>query len=520
MSNWPPEPGKLVVFRKHGYANNDYDNELFYGIVYSQMPDSASEYIIILIKYPNNYVDPFLERNTNTVITMLKKRLNVTLTLLKQGDVWNRVSSEDAAEIMRDIESDKFSSIMNIINNDEYKVFNMIKSQNNNTKKSVPTNMVSSAGLHDSIDLGGGNRSLNDKGTNNINLEYFLGKNNGPNLNQLFDDDSKIKMTDTDTLVYPEEEFRIKILHALNKKEDIPKERIVYPGNHNVALLNHILYREHEIDEGNKIINHLKKKFDQEPKLGGGIIPNNSLKLKIKNGYVHIKRIGINEHDVLRPDLWNKKKQTDVSKPYTTLKYYNYMLGKPIDYNILKHDVFLNDFQKSLDKDLEQLKEARLLLSQEYLIAVQPEPVYVMWFVEQLILYWYADLEYTGFVRKIKVLINTYRANNNEKYNQEHGVLPIIIVYPRYGYKAAKKVIDKLIGNFSLYFDKGWLSSHPTYFTKINSLFYYTNGNLDLKQYYRNVVFDSKETLKNEGDAQIYGKNYTTITGARDIFRK
>ena len=105
---------------------------------------------------------------------------------------------------------------------------------------------------------------------------------------------------------------------------------------------------------------------------------------------------------------------------------------------------------------------------------------------------WYADKELEQNIRKIKVLINHYRADPTQDYNKINGILPMIAIYPKYGIENARLLISKLEYYFSLYIEDNfnrsyqeifYPNSNPSYFLKKNNLLYYTNGSIDLKMY-------------------------------------
>ena len=99
----------------------------------------------------------------------------------------------------------------------------------------------------------------------------------------------------------------------------------------------------------------------------------------------------------------------------------------------------------------------------------------------------------TDFIRKIKILINKFRARNDVSYNKDHGILPMIVIYPKYGVINAQIVIKKLSYYFWKQVTIGWKCSQPTYFIQINNLLYYTNGAINIKMYYRKVLEKSKK---------------------------
>ena len=337
---------------------------------------------------------------------------------------------------------------------------------------------------------------------NGVKDNYILSKKLGPDMNNLFREKSIdiILSSNVDVPSYPSD-YNMNILKKkLLQFEEIEKNSIKFVVNEKVAVEDLITKKSHEEDEGKKIILWLKKTFDEHK---GSIIKG--LKYKIFNGYVYIQRKGIQTSDIIDPSKHFKDKK---------LKYFKWQYGKSIQYDTLKYILFQNKFQKSLDQDLEQQKEAEQILSQEYIIAFQPQPVYQLWCVKRLLICWYADKTLQDNIRKIKVLINQWRAKDNEKFNKQHGVLPLIVVYPKYGYTSARKVISILSYYFSLYTTMGWKCSHPHYFNQYNELIYVTNGALDLKLYFRHTLDKSNNSIKNDS----FSKKFTELNTAKQIF--
>jgi len=194
----------------------------------------------------------------------------------------------------------------------------------------------------------------------------------------------------------------------------------------------------------------------------------------------------------LSGDQLNKAKDLAES---VQLKSFDWQYNRRIEYDTLKYLLFRNGLQMGMKQDISQQKEAELILKQEYLISLQPDPKYVMWFLEKLLMLWCYDRELNHNIRRIKVLVNLYRANGKESFNKKNGVLPIIVVYPRYGVSSARTVLAKLKEYFPLHGDYAWDCSNPTYFVKDCNLFHYTNGALDIKLYYQNVIKTSKGTI-------------------------
>jgi hypothetical protein len=103
---------------------------------------------------------------------------------------------------------------------------------------------------------------------------------------------------------------------------------------------------------------------------------------------------------------------------------------------------------------------------------------------------WYSDNELENLIRKIKILINHYRADPSHDFNVVNGILPMITIYPRYGVDNARILLSKLDYYFSLYVEDNEdgkpiyiTDATPTYFLKKNNLIYYSNGSIDLKAY-------------------------------------
>lgn len=253
--------------------------------------------------------------------------------------------------------------------------------------------------------------------------------------------------------------------------QDIKNTDIKLVVNKSVALENLIDTKEDEINEGTKIINWISQNMINTKTETVEIF--NDLKMAIFNGYVHIARKGINTNDIITRELVGN------------LKYFSWQFNIPIDYDSLKFVLFNNE---KVSTDIEQQKEADKILSQEYLICLQPEPIYQLWCVKRLIMCWYGDEELQYNIRKIKVLINHWRSRNDQEYNRKNGILPSIVIYPRYGKKSARLVLQKISDYFLLYQNIGWKCSAPHYISKINNLMGYTNGSIDLKMYFKYVT--------------------------------
>jgi len=210
------------------------------------------------------------------------------------------------------------------------------------------------------------------------------------------------------------------------------------------------------------------------------------LDITIYNGYVYLSRKGLTTTDIITPEL------------VPELHFFNWQHGKSIDYQTLKYVVFQNEYQKGLITNMNQKLEAEKILSQENVIALQPKPKYQMWVVKRLLMIWYGDKEIEQEIRKIKILINQFRADDTQDYNKKYGILPSIVIYPKYGYNSLRKVLSKIQYYFSMYLDDdkdtveelNWGTSEPTYFLKKNNLIFHTNGSIDLKLYLKESAND------------------------------
>ena len=128
--------------------------------------------------------------------------------------------------------------------------------------------------------------------------------------------------------------------------------------NKNIALNNLIETPEDEINEGDKIQNWIEKILKKN------IFPD--LQVKIHSGYVYITRKGAPVSDIITNTL------------VPSLNYFKWQENTPIDYHTLKYVIFQNSFQKNIESNIIQKREAEDILSQEYVIALQPSPYYVL----------------------------------------------------------------------------------------------------------------------------------------------
>ena len=294
-------------------------------------------------------------------------------------------------------------------------------------------------------------------------------------------------------------------IELLNRKlksfEVIDSKDIKSVVNKNVAVNNLITEPDDEINEGGKIKNWIEK-----------ILKTNiftDLQIKIHSGYVYITRTGATITDNITKNL------------VPSLNYFKWQENKPIDYHTLKYVIFQNSFQKNIETNIVQKREAEDILSQEYVVALQPSTYYLLWTLKRLIMIWYGDTVVESNIRKVKVLINQFRADPNQDYNKKNGLLPQILIYPRYGSESARIIISRLEYYFSLYIDENtnpgytdiqWKNSHPSYFIKKNAFMYFSNGSIDLKNYIKES-FKSNSGFIND----IFTKDYSELIESKKV---
>lgn len=360
-----------------------------------------------------------------------------------------------------------------------------------------------------------GNNNCNGKsGTFTPESEYLLsasdkpGEPGAPDLSKLFADyRAKVEIVNR-RFVAPQAAAMKTLLHHKLPIHKTELNMIV-----DQSALEHVIETDaSEKEQGNKIIAWLKSQF-QTPKYQHIIT---GLSLFVNNGYVHIVRDGLGYEPVGPTQIRSGSDVITEELVGGPLEYFPWQIGKPIDYTLIRDHLFKNAFQKQIEPNMGVLKEAEKILSQEYLISIQPEPDFLMWAVKRLIECWYACPDLQNNIRKIKILVNLFRARGKEPYNMTNGVLPMLVVYPRYGIKSTEIVIKNLLYHFFAQLNVGWECSQPTYFIKINSLFHYTNATLDLKLYYRNVIAASKDSLQPESFTDTY-TNFKDASRFEDI---
>ena len=158
-------------------------------------------------------------------------------------------------------------------------------------------------------------------------------------------------------------------------------------------------------------------------------------------------------------------------------------------------DLFMNNIYnlKIVYKNI--INESVKILSQEYIISLQPDVDILYWCICRLILTWYADPTLSDKIYKIKILINLYRSRGNKTFNKNEDIQPIISIYPYYGRHNAIEVASKLNYYFFAYKNMGFSENKPTYFEKFDDLMCYTNGSGEFKKYIKFVLNKNKNLL-------------------------
>lgn len=272
----------------------------------------------------------------------------------------------------------------------------------------------------------------------------------------------------------------------LEKFDAINKEQ--YYDFKSTLMYKHLIYDDHvdTLSLGKEIIIMIKKilidvqrdiKLDDGTKLLDKTNLFDFLDFKIVGGYVEISNINLSDDfAVITPEL------------VPELKELSFQYSKPIDYNILTTIVLENKTSEDVIINKEMIDEALKILSQEYLICFQPKVEVLLWTICRIILSWFSDPGLYDNIYKIKILINLYRARGTKEFNRDNGVLPIIIIVPKYGKKNVTKVLSHLSYFFFPYKKLGLETSRPTWFDSIDHLMYYTNGSLELKKYIKFLI--------------------------------
>jgi hypothetical protein len=487
--HWPPKVGSYINVSVNQYKKIaqvkkvDFEKKHCYTHIINHTTD-------------NNYLT---KDNTQKVYN------SKGIFLLRPHHEWSYTDEDKLYEIL-DVNNSKNqinknieTGYKNFINNlKKENMYNQCGSSKNSKKKLKTNDSFFHDGIKGTIHTG---YSKNMSGDEGFKDTYILSQDK-PDLNKLFqekrmDVEFDLKITDKDNFYKLKSKKKKDLLEIVNNSHNVSDSDKIFVVNENVTVHNIIKHERHLSREALEIEKWIVNKFDNK-KFG-----LEGLNFEMDEYYLNIRR----EH---------KKSTDDITEALLckALIYFDWQIGKPIQYDTLKYVLFHNSFQKTLKQDMEQQKEAELIFSQEYIIALQPQPIYQLFCIKRLIQVWYGDEELEKNIRKIKVLINQFRCKNNEPFNREHGVLPSIVIYPRYGYKIARVVIERLSLYFTHYTTLGWQNSDPHYFSKRDALMYWTNGAINLKKYYRYAQKNSTKSLSNTS----FIDNFTRVKNSTNIF--
>mgnify|MGYP006412975699 FL=1 len=288
------------------------------------------------------------------------------------------------------------------------------------------------------------------------------------------------------------------ILNIISDNTTIEGNDMKIVVSYSLSIKNLITSKLDEQGEGEKIVNWIKAQTT-----------NNvysfmkDFTTAIFDGYVHIRMPTIDVND----------KITDIIIP-TLHRSLNWQYGKSIDYDVLKHMLFQLPYQQSKKNDVVIRKDVEKILSQEYLVVLQPSPQYQLWVLRRILACWSSDKKLLDNIRKVKVIINQYRCRSDVNYNKQHGILPSIVIYPKYGSKSAQIVTATITKYFGMWSGTiAWGISKPSYFIRVNDLVWYTNGSIDLKLYYAKTVQSAQGTLKNDS----FNDTFTKLNDVNDL---
>ena len=264
--------------------------------------------------------------------------------------------------------------------------------------------------------------------------------------------------------------------------EPIKEQELIVLIDENDALK---IYTEtDELRAGNRIINWINTNFINKM-IYNDVSIFSDFRTSIVKGYVHINRTSISTENLITKTLIND------------LNILKWQYNKPINHKRLQDILKQNKPAESLKYHMTEKKEALEILSQEYLIALNPVPKYCMWCVKRLFTCWYVDDVLNKNIRKIKILINQWKCNSSAVKAKCEIIYPSIVVYPKYGYESSQLVLKKLSYYFSSYNDIARNSYTPMYFVNYNPLIYYTSGSITMKMYFKEKDKKEKDVLGN-----------------------
>jgi hypothetical protein len=505
---WPPHTGKIVVVHNPSYK------ELFIGNVVENIWNGTSSVISLLNN--KNYVEKALVSqkivNKNTGGKGLFLLLPIYAWKYADKDIMDQIIKASNPELIDQVNSNvqmQYDNFMKTFNNPNKSAGPGVNQQNEIVALDLETGEqikppVNQENITENIYETDESEPIAELRNNGCSSEdnfkdtSLLTEKGELDMNDLFreKDVNAILYDPNETFTHISSDAKAMLLEKLRNPQTIPEEDQQIVVNKTAAIRNMITSKEDEKNEGKKIVGWLKHKIVHHK---SGVFTD--LKVSIFAGYVHIARTGLKVDDIITSAL------------IPNLNYFKWQYNIPIDYATLKYILFQNRFQKSIARDRDEQIEAEKILSKEYLICLQPEPKYQLWTLKRLLMAWYADIDLQHNIRKIKVLINQWRARGDQSVNKQYGVMPSIVIYPRYGKKSARVVLSRIAEYFLLYQNVAWSCSKPSYFIKINDLVWYTNGAIDLKLYFRKTKNAYNNAIKND----TFDSSYNIIKGAKEI---
>jgi len=479
---WPPDINKYIMFQKSFPTGR-----IYLGKVYMNVPDNASSLIYLLGDDTNSG-----EIDSSVRCHVKDKRLDLNkFDILVESNGWQYTTKKNILKFFQkqSAESLDFGESL----------YNLRRDKNNEVlfdetrEKSTLKNKY----YHKSQDNPKTDIALTDL----INLENiddfsFIEKHRKkfPEYENTGIDDTDNSPDHIDEMVpYHVKQYRESIIQSIETTR--PEEIIIVDQ---LMITNYIDAKETLMRESMKIKDYIVNLMIRSEKTEIRIY--DTLQFIYYDGYLHIFRKNLPIKEIITHQLMGDTPENP------KLKHFTNEYGIPIRHNILKYILFQNELQEQFEVDREIMNEAELLLSQEYIIALTPEPRYQIWTVVRLIKLWYGDVILQNHIRKIKILVNQWCARTDRPFNQKNGIKFSIGCYPRYGKASAQIVLKRLIYHFALYTDAiGWKSNPPSYFKIANQLIQYSNCNQALKLYYRRMIGLSGQTNRS------FNKNYTLI---------
>lgn len=502
---WPPIRGKYLAVRRGD------QNKMYIGSVRAS---NTTEAVIHLVR-PFRNIDEYSEVRPYIPNDKDPERFYLVI----ESDTWKYVDSEDIARIKRTYQ-EPFSNLSGreaLITDSRDRGSTLLTTEYGDADEEPNVD----AKITDLIDL-----------CNISGFEFLYKHPDGMNIEGI----DRVYQTEDDLIIDEKVDNYAKELYESLDSARYCEPEEIKPVDHQMIsklVTSEITLRR----EGENIIDAIKNRLihseDNEDKLFS------SLRLIYHDGWVHVLRDGIPINEIITRELLqsncnecklgehgeeeeeepttNDPNDPNLEKLENPLICLDWQYDRPIDHNQLKFILYGAD--SAFAQDRGRVLEAELILSQEYIIALTPEPRYQLWTLLRLIQIWYADPILKREVRMIKYLVNSYRARTDKTYNQENGINFVIGVFPRYGKASAVRVVQRLAYWFSLYTSAiAWKNNAPSYFKLMNDLISYTNSNQALKLYYRRLI--QKPGQENRIFKNKYSLMNDNTQGSRDILHQ